>query len=93
MLKRILREPLIHFLTLGVLIFVAYGAINDEPSRRPTLVIEITASTVERLSDAWTKQWRRSPTPIGLPPIWLLALIPWRKKQPRAIGVGPSKSE
>jgi len=62
MLKRILREPLLHFLLLGALVFAAYGVLNPEASRVRDNVIRVSAGTVERLSDAWRKQWQRVPT-------------------------------
>jgi len=56
------REPLVHFLVLGVLMFGLFALVNDEASSRPPNRIEITASNVERLRDVWSKQWNRPPT-------------------------------
>jgi len=62
MLKRILREPLLHFVALGALVFVVYGALNGQPPRARDNAIEVTADTVNRLSESWRKQWGRTPT-------------------------------
>ena len=63
-LKRWLREPLLHFLLLGVLLFAAYRMLHPEASR-PTEVnrIELTADDLRQLEVGWTAQWRRPPTP------------------------------
>ncbi len=56
------REPSVHFLMLGALLFGLFALVNDEASSRPPNRIEITASNVERLRDVWSKQWNRPPT-------------------------------
>ncbi len=60
------REPLVHFLVLGVLMFGLFALVNDEASSRPPNRIEITASNVERLREVWSKQWNRPPTETEL---------------------------
>ena len=60
---RILREPLLHFLILGALIFGLYfwvggGSTNPESSQKQ---IEISAGTVENLKATWKLQWGREP--------------------------------
>lgn len=37
-LRQLLQQPLLHFLGLGLLIFVAYEALNDEPGERDILL-------------------------------------------------------
>ena len=65
MLKRWLREPLLHFLLIGAALFALYGLQNDEvkdDSRR----IVISESDVDRLISLWEKKWQRLPTQAEL---------------------------
>lgn len=60
-MKRLLQEPLLHFLLLGSAIFVAYGIVskggNDEPGK-----IVITQGQIEHLATGFAKTWQRPPT-------------------------------
>ena len=56
------REPLVHFLVLGGLLFGLFALVNDEASSKPPNQIEVTAADVERLQERWTKQLNRPPT-------------------------------
>jgi hypothetical protein len=61
MLHRILREPLVHFLALAMVIFVAYGALSRQGlSTRER--IEVGSAKIEQLSGLFTKSWQRPPT-------------------------------
>ncbi len=60
------REPLVHFLVLGALLFGLFALVNDEASSKSPNRIEITASNVERLREVWSKQWNRPPTETEL---------------------------
>ena len=60
------REPLVHFLLLGGLLFGLFALVNDEASSKPPNQIEITAADVDRLQERWTKQWNRPPTETEL---------------------------
>ncbi len=57
-----LREPLFHFLIIGSLIFVIFSALNREEYASSGSSIVVTASDIERLSDAWSRKWNRPPT-------------------------------
>lgn len=59
-MKRFLREPLLHFVVLGVALFVAYGAINGSRSGKEEIVV--TAGQVEHLATGFTRSWRRPPS-------------------------------
>ncbi len=61
-MPKLLKEPLIHFLIVGALMFAAYSWINPTAAGPDNRTIEITAGTVQRLQDAWSRQWRRPPT-------------------------------
>jgi hypothetical protein len=58
---RILREPLVHFLFLGALLFVTYDIFNDDRgigSNRIVIDDGVVASIVQR----YTAVWQRPPT-------------------------------
>ncbi len=63
--SRILREPLIHFLVIGLLLFVLFALVNGD--RRDTGIrIEISEADIEQLVLIFQKQWQRSPDPREL---------------------------
>lgn len=62
-IERVAREPLFHFLLLGLLLFVLYGAVSDGggdsiDGKR----IEVTADDLVWLQAGWEQQWNRPPT-------------------------------
>jgi len=62
--KRWLREPLLHFLVAGALLFAGYRALHPESRRtNDENRIELTADDLRQLEIAWATQWRRPPTP------------------------------
>ncbi len=61
-MTNLFKEPLVHFLIVGALLFVAYSWLNPGSGAADERLIEITPGTVQRLQDAWTRQWRRPPT-------------------------------
>lgn len=59
--RRVLREPLVHFLVAGFLVFLLFswrGEAVDPASR----TITITEAQVARLSASWQQTWRRPPS-------------------------------
>ena len=67
---RLLKEPLLHFLFIGGLLFAAYAAIAPDEEAAPTEpVIRIAAADPEWLKEMWTRQWHRPPAD-GEPPAW-----------------------
>jgi len=59
--RRWLREPLLHFLLLGILLFVLFqwlGGDSGPMSNR----ITVTQAQVQQLATAFTKIWQRPPT-------------------------------
>ncbi|MEY4484631.1 MAG: hypothetical protein RL693_2083 [Verrucomicrobiota bacterium] len=63
---KIFREPLLHFLLLGGVIFAVHawrqdraakGIASDDGKR-----IEINAATITRLREGWTRQFQRTPS-------------------------------
>ncbi len=61
MLKKWLREPLLHFLLIGALLFVIYGLQNDGISDQSKRIV-FTSADINRLALLWKKQRQRLPT-------------------------------
>lgn len=61
MLRRLLNEPLLHFLAAGALLFAVYACVNGGSGKYPS-TIPVAASDVDWLAKTWTKQWGREPT-------------------------------
>jgi peptidyl-prolyl cis-trans isomerase C len=59
---KILREPLLHFLFLGAVIFLVSAAREGQrPREDAAKAINITADTIAWLRDGYSKQWHRAP--------------------------------
>src|SRR4051812_27410537 len=60
-MKRLLREPLLHFLLLGTAIFAGYSLVSkgsrDEPGK-----IVISEGQIAAMAEGFTRTWRRPPT-------------------------------
>jgi parvulin-like peptidyl-prolyl isomerase len=61
MLRRILREPLVHFLVAGALLFAIFGR-NGPEAAAPDKNIVVTSADVERLERVFERTWRRPPS-------------------------------
>lgn len=60
-MKPFLREPLVHFLALGMGLFVLFGLVGgsgDAPSNR----VEISTARVTQLAQLFERTWQRPPT-------------------------------
>ncbi len=58
---RLLREPLLHFLAIGGLIFLLFGVVAG-PSPGPTDTIVVGPERIEQLAKGFQAVWRRPPT-------------------------------
>jgi hypothetical protein len=61
----LLREPLLHFLALGGLLFALHAILNTDESEQsagPARVVRISVADAEWLKAMWMRQWRRPPT-------------------------------
>jgi len=65
MMKRILKEPLLHFLALAVAVFVAYGVSNRFEAGKSDEIV-ITESRVDRIAAQFGAIWQRPPTSVEL---------------------------
>ncbi len=61
-LGRLLREPLLHFLALGALLFALYSLVSNAPAPGAERRIEVTAGTINQLTEQFARQWQRAPT-------------------------------
>ena len=61
MIAKLLREPLVHFLALGVGLFLLFAVVggDDEPDQEQ---IVVTTGHIESLIDLWSRTWQRAPT-------------------------------
>ena len=60
MIKNFLKEPLVHFLLIGVALFFLYSITNTEENEMGKIVVD--DNDLNRLMDSWKKQWNRDPT-------------------------------
>ncbi len=58
--SRLLREPLVHFLILALLIFGAYRHVGAPAEAEPDR-IEVTSAKIEQLAGLFAKSWQRAP--------------------------------
>ena len=61
MFGKLLREPLLHFLLLGIGLFVLFGFV-DRGSEQVLHEIVISAGTIEHLKATFSRTWQRPPT-------------------------------
>ena len=63
-IRRLLREPLLHFLVLGAALFAAYTYFGPrlDTAANPSREIRLTPDELVQLATAFQAQWRRPPT-------------------------------
>lgn len=61
MLRRLLKEPLVHFLALALVVFAVYGVINTSEAEKPDRIV-ITGPKIEQIAGLFAKAWQRPPT-------------------------------
>ena len=64
MIGKLLREPLVHFLAIGAVLFFVYSQMNDGGPSDDQIVI--TQADIERMIEIFGRQWRRPPTETEL---------------------------
>jgi hypothetical protein len=60
-MKRILREPLLHFVLLGTVIFAGYGFVSKRGSNEPGKIV-ISEGQIAAMAEGFARTWRRPPT-------------------------------
>ena len=63
LVQRFVREPLIHFLLIGLLLFVLYDAVGSGSDNRD---IRVDDNVVSSLYAQFHNTWQRSPTPAEM---------------------------
>lgn len=61
MIRRLLKEPLAHFLVLALAIFALYGALDRSDEPRADEIV-VTGAKIEQLAGLFAKTWQRPPT-------------------------------
>jgi hypothetical protein len=90
--KRVLKEPLLHFLLLGAGLFMAYSLMSGPGSSNASGKIVVTVGQVEHLAAGFAKTWQRPPTDAelkGLVDDWVREEIATRE----AIAMGLDKDD
>ena len=63
-MKRLLREPIVHFLLLGALLFAGYAYFDrGRGGIEPPKQIRLSLDDLGQLAMLFQSQWRRDPTP------------------------------
>ncbi len=65
LLKKIISEPLVHFLVIASLFFVIYDYLNPQ-SFDETKIITVSSNRIEQLKKGFEKTWTRAPTELEL---------------------------
>lgn len=59
-MRRILREPLVHFLAIGALMFAVYAQVSDRNSDPAEIVVD--QGQIDAMTASFERTWRRTPT-------------------------------
>jgi hypothetical protein len=67
-LKRLIREPLLHFLLAGVALFGAYSWLGGDRDgvESNSRTVHLRQADVDWIKQIWSRQWHREPTPDEL---------------------------
>jgi hypothetical protein len=60
-LPALLREPLLHFVVLGAVLFAAYAALGRDGVDAPGAIV-VSRGQIEHLTTGFTRVWQRAPT-------------------------------
>lgn len=61
MFRRVLKEPLLHFLVLGAAIFVVFHVTRDPSANRADRIV-VSSGSVAQMIEGFTRTWQRPPT-------------------------------
>jgi len=61
-MRKLLREPLLHFLLIGIGLFVLYDVLRGGDTGAPRDIV-VTEARVEALAQSFASTWMRPPTP------------------------------
>ena len=60
-MKKLMREPLVHFLLLGAAIFAAYSLMSDGTGGEPGKIV-VTHGQLASMRESFARTWQRPPT-------------------------------
>lgn len=66
MLRRLIREPLLHFLIIGALLFLVYSLMSKDASNDDPRRIVVDQVIMDRLVQGFISQWQRSPDDVEI---------------------------
>jgi hypothetical protein len=64
-MKKLLHEPLVHFLLLGFLVFAGFRFASRNEAGEPGKIV-VTQAQVESLANGFSRTWQRPPTNLEL---------------------------
>ena len=59
---KLLREPLVHFMFIGAVIYLLYGVFAEPVPEDTDKTIVVSAGEIEWMKTSWQKRWNRPPT-------------------------------
>ena len=85
---RVVREPLVHFMAIGGLLFLSYAMLAQQPGDENKQRIVVDAVLVERLERDFVRRWQRPPDAIertGLVEAYLREEVLYRQALERGL--------
>jgi hypothetical protein len=64
-LRKILREPLLHFVVLGAGLFALFGMVREPADEGPDRIV-VSAAKIQNLAQLFEQAWRRPPSQAEL---------------------------
>ena len=61
---RLLREPLLHFMAIGAVIYILYGVFAEAIPEADDKTIVVSAAEIEWMQTSWQQRWNRPPTEV-----------------------------
>jgi hypothetical protein len=62
MIRSLLREPLVHYMALGIALFAGYALLTGGDGSSSDQLIKVTENEVQWLANTWEGRWQRPPT-------------------------------
>ncbi|NND16396.1 MAG: peptidyl-prolyl cis-trans isomerase, partial [Eudoraea sp.] len=61
MIKKLSKEPLVHFIAAGIVLFLMYGFFGNDDAEKGK-VLHISKGQIDLMHSHWTRQLGRPPT-------------------------------
>ena len=62
MIRSLLREPLVHYVALGIALFAGYALLTGTDDSGSDQLIQVSENEVQWLANTWESRWQRPPT-------------------------------